>query len=159
MYSKEGQVQLSEGTYVKNRTSQKRSREQLYTVSRLISSVESPNNAVLSVTFHLIQATHFPSTTIHYPPCCNAYKHLMRPSAYRLAETIASEGSANSQVVSAAAVGSAIETVSIPTAGASNDGMHVDDQVIVQLVALIVAEVRGLAEVVNLLSTCYFLHL
>lgn len=72
----------------------------------------------------------------------------MRP---RLAESIAPEGPANSQVVNATAIGVAHETVRIATAASSHGGMHADDHVIVQLVALIVAKVRRLAEIVNLL--------
>jgi hypothetical protein len=68
----------------------------------------------------------------------------------RGAEVIAAPGTSNREVVGTAAVGSPVEAVTPLTALAADNSVHVDDELVREVVLLVVAEVRSLTLLENL---------
>lgn len=69
-----------------------------------------------------------------------------------LAETISTEGSANAQIDrTLRAISAAVVTVTILSASVANNSVHLDDQIVSEPIALIVAEKRRIIVDMNLL--------
>ena len=58
-----------------------------------------------------------------------------------IAEVVAAEGATNREVVGAATVASAVVAVTGLSAPSTDDGVHIDDELVCQVVSLVIAEV------------------